>query len=129
VIDLPLREVGVGHARYRRQKIDAEEQPLDPLGLDSLLVLLSADEAIFHGVRDPDARVTVGDTGSALERVGGAHEALEPPAVAGVRLQRQEPFSHDGRLILRLDPKELGEREPAQIFRAAGGHDTPFRTL
>ena len=76
--------------------------------------LLHRDQDVFHGVGNPHRSIEADHPRGALDRMGGAHERLDPRAVVGVRLERDQAFVQDRRVGLHLGAKQRQQRE---VFR------------
>ena len=77
--------------------------------------VLRGHETVFHGVGDAHADSEADDARRAFERVGGAHAGLELVGRRRVALERQQTRGQRLRLGFGLRPKELEQRDVAEI--------------
>ncbi len=90
MIGLPGRQLRLADLRDLHQEVDAPEEDVDVLRPEDQLALLGRDEAVLHGVGNPDRGVQPHDPRRPLQGVRRAHQGLDRLGRGRLALQRHQ---------------------------------------
>ncbi|RML47429.1 hypothetical protein APX70_01776 [Pseudomonas syringae pv. maculicola] len=90
-VDIGLTDAGATWRGNTHQQVSPGQQRVDVLGLQQQPALLSADQAIFHHVRDADTEIHADNPRGPLERVRRTHAGFQLIGLGRVAFERQQP--------------------------------------